>query len=246
VTLLELTSAYAAVAGQAFPVRPKGLEDEQRPWWQGVLGGTAAGMRSEGTLDEMKDMLGAVVAKGTGRGAALEVPAFGKTGTTQDSRDTWFVGFAQDLVVGVWIGNDDNSPLGSNMAGGGLPAQVWRSFMTQAIGTRPAQTLAPPIAAPAQAPVLNGSITVPVEGTGYQVGVDVGEGGVTVSAQPAPEQPAAAPGDQPPPAPDARGSDSAAPPPEPRGEARPQGDQRNPPEPPRDRPPQDKGRDGGG
>ena len=112
------------------------------------------------------------------------MPTFGKTGTTQDNRDALFIGFAEDLVVGVWVGNDDNSPLAGQIAGGGLPARIWRDFMTQAVGTAPAQNLAPPLAAPVSTEGSNGSLTVPIEGTGYEVGVEVTENGVTISAQP--------------------------------------------------------------
>jgi penicillin-binding protein 1A len=181
VTLLELTSAYAAVAAGAYPVRPKGLEDQQKPWWQ-RLWNKATGQSGDPAFDEMRDMLGAVVSQGTGRGAALAVPAFGKTGTTQDSRDALFIGFAEDLVVGVWVGNDDNSPLAGQIAGGGLPARLWRDFMTQAVGTSPAQKLAPPLAAPVPTTGFNGSVTLPIEGAGgYEVGVQVDENGVTVT-----------------------------------------------------------------
>ncbi len=181
VTLLELTSAYAAVAAGAYPVQPKGLEDEEKPWWQRMWN-KATGASGDPAFDEMKEMLGAVVSQGTGRGAALAVPAFGKTGTTQDSRDAVFVGFAQDLVVGVWVGNDDNSPLAGQIAGGGLPASIWRDFMTQAVGTAPAQKLAPPLAAPVPSTGFNGSVTLPIEGTdGYELGVQVDGNGVTVT-----------------------------------------------------------------
>jgi penicillin-binding protein 1A len=189
VTLLELTSAYAAVAAGAYPVRPKGLEDEERPWYQ-RLWNKATGASGDPAFDELREMLGAVVSQGTGRGAALAVPAFGKTGTTQDSRDALFVGFAEDLVVGVWVGNDDNSPLAGQIAGGGLPARIWRDFMTQAVGTTPAQKLAPPIQAPVTTTPVNGSITLPIEGTGYEVGVQVDENGIIVSAGPGDEEPA--------------------------------------------------------
>jgi len=57
---------------------------------------------------------------------------FGKTGTTQDYRDALFVGFTGDLVVGVWVGNDDHSPM-KGVTGGGLPAQIWREFLSGAI-----------------------------------------------------------------------------------------------------------------
>jgi penicillin-binding protein 1A len=129
VTLLELTSAYAAVAAGAYPVRPRGLEEEEKPWWQRAwqrATGTAATPRSTSCARCSPPWSPGHRPR---RGAA--VPAFGKTGTTQDSRDALFIGFAQDLVVGVWVGNDDNSPLAGQIAGGGLPARIWRDFMSR-------------------------------------------------------------------------------------------------------------------
>jgi penicillin-binding protein 1A len=81
----------------------------------------------------MRSLLGSVVTSGTGRSAALSIPAFGKTGTTQDNRDAWFIGYAGDLVAAVWIGNDDNSP-SPGLSGSGIPARVWRDFMVRALG----------------------------------------------------------------------------------------------------------------
>jgi penicillin-binding protein 1A len=80
----------------------------------------------------MLDLLYAAANNGTGRRAALAVPTFGKTGTTQENRDALFIGFAGDLVVGVWVGRDDNRSLGK-ISGGTVPAQIWRSFMTSAL-----------------------------------------------------------------------------------------------------------------
>jgi penicillin-binding protein 1A len=80
----------------------------------------------------MLDLLYAAANSGTGRRAALKVPTFGKTGTTQENRDAVFIGFAGDLVVGVWVGRDDNRSLGK-VSGGTVPAQIWRSFMTSAL-----------------------------------------------------------------------------------------------------------------
>ena len=77
-------------------------------------------------------MLREVVRTGTGRGARIEREAAGKTGTSQDFRDAWFIGFTDDLVAGVWLGNDDTRPM-KQVTGGGLPAQLWRRFMSQAI-----------------------------------------------------------------------------------------------------------------
>jgi len=108
---------------------------------------------------EMNEMLGAVIDHGTGRSAALTRPAAGKTGTTQDYRDAWFVGYTADLVAGVWLGNDDNSPM-NKVTGGSLPAQTWRRFMlaaTQAMPVRPLPSApSPPAGVLASAPPRTG------------------------------------------------------------------------------------------
>ena len=136
VTLLELTSAYAAVAAGRYPIRPHGLPPESSSWFG--WGGPDRQVSRDRAFPMLRDVLYAVVQRGTGRAAALSVPTFGKTGTTSDYRDAWFIGFAGDLVVGVWVGNDDNSPL-PGTTGGGTPARIWRSFMSEALGTTAAQ-----------------------------------------------------------------------------------------------------------
>ena len=80
----------------------------------------------------MLELLWAAANEGTGRRAALSTPTFGKTGTTQNNRDALFIGFAGNLVVGVWIGRDDDKSLG-RMTGGTAPARLWRSFMTSSL-----------------------------------------------------------------------------------------------------------------
>ena len=80
----------------------------------------------------MLDLLYAAANNGTGRRAALAIPTFGKTGTTQENRDAVFIGFAGNLVVGVWVGRDDNKSLGK-VSGGTVPADIWRNFMTSAL-----------------------------------------------------------------------------------------------------------------
>jgi penicillin-binding protein 1A len=136
-TLLELTSAYAAVAAGRYPIRPHGLPPESSGWF-GWGGAGDRPVNRDRAFPMLRDVLYAVVQRGTGRAAALSVPTFGKTGTTSDYRDALFVGFAGDLVVGIWVGNDDNTPL-PGTAGGGLPARIWRSFMAEALGTAPAR-----------------------------------------------------------------------------------------------------------
>ena len=118
---------------------------------------------SGGEREAMRDLLRGAVDHGTGRAARLGVPAYGKTGTTQDHRDALFVGFAGDLVVGVWVGNDDNTP-NKRVTGGGLPAQIWADFMRNALGRRAA-----PAAAPTQRPDPEG----PVEPMDVPEGIDI-------------------------------------------------------------------------
>jgi penicillin-binding protein 1A len=140
-SLLELTSAYAAVAAEQYPVRARGLQD---PPERGVMA-TLTDRTHPLTGDvhaEMLDLLAASAETGTGRAAALSVKTYGKTGTTQDSRDALFIGFANGLVTGVWVGNDDNTP-NSGLSGGGVPARVWRDFMQQALGVSAAAVAIP-------------------------------------------------------------------------------------------------------
>ena len=130
VTLIELTSAYAGVAANAWPVAPHAFAQEEQGWLEWLFSGPRSfSGRTHGML---LDLLGAAVTDGTGRAARLNIPAYGKTGTSQDNRDALFVGFAGDLVVGVWIGNDNNTPL-RGINGGGLPARIWHDFMSQAV-----------------------------------------------------------------------------------------------------------------
>jgi 1A family penicillin-binding protein len=135
VNLLELTAAFAAVRVGKTPITPwaitglgvpgeKGLKSTERP---------PEPARSLGANHEpMMWLLQMAVHEGTGRRAALPGFAAGKTGTTQEHRDAWFVGFNEDLVTGVWVGNDDHSPM-KRVTGGSLPAQIWKEFMTGAM-----------------------------------------------------------------------------------------------------------------
>ncbi|RYD93311.1 MAG: hypothetical protein EOP61_23820, partial [Sphingomonadales bacterium] len=126
-TLLEMTAAYAAIASGHYPVKPRGLPDYGDPIGAGIYGNNLDG----NTREAMLDLLWTATNEGTGRGAALPIPTFGKTGTTQNHRDALFIGFAGGLVTGVWVGNDDNSPM-RGVTGGTLPAQIWRAFMSKA------------------------------------------------------------------------------------------------------------------
>jgi len=150
VNLLELVSAYAPFANGGMGVLAYGISEIRdsaghilyRRAGSGpgpVVAPELAGM--------MNDMLAGVIAHGTGKSAALPRPAAGKTGTTQDYRDAWFIGYTADLVAGVWFGNDDDTAM-NKVTGGTLPAAAWHAFMLQATKGVPAKPLAVPGSSP--------------------------------------------------------------------------------------------------
>ncbi|MFC4292528.1 transglycosylase domain-containing protein [Sphingorhabdus arenilitoris] len=143
VTLLELTSAYAAVAANNRPITPTAFAAEKPGWFDYITNPQRS--LGSGHHAMMEDMLSAAVKDGTARNARLRIASFGKTGTSQNNRDALFIGYAGDLVVGVWVGNDDNSPL-KGVNGGGTPARIWADFMSRAVKG------AAPAAAPKPAP----------------------------------------------------------------------------------------------
>ncbi|HYZ63640.1 MAG TPA: penicillin-binding transpeptidase domain-containing protein, partial [Acetobacteraceae bacterium] len=119
VGLLELTAAYAPFFNGGFRVVPHALDSgahaEER-----VVDPAYAAM--------MARMLAAVVSRGTGKAAAVPgVVAAGKTGTTQDFRDAWFIGSVKGMLIGIWMGNDDNRPM-KGVMGGGLPARLFHDI----------------------------------------------------------------------------------------------------------------------
>jgi penicillin-binding protein 1A len=183
-TLMELTAAYAGVAGNQWPVEPHAIKREEQGWIEWLFYGPRSfSSRTHGML---LDLLGATVNKGTARAARLSIPAYGKTGTSQDNRDALFVGFAGDLVVGVWIGNDDNTPL-RGVNGSGLPARIWRDFMAQSIrnaapAARPKLRQQPDPEGPIEPLDLPELSEFPVDVGNAEVRIDQGQG-VTVNAE---------------------------------------------------------------
>lgn len=148
VSLLELTGAYATLDNGGQGVWPRGIE-EIRDRNGAVLyrrdGNGPGQVLNPMQVAQMLDMMSAVVEWGTGRGIDLGRPVAGKTGTGQDYRDAWFVGFSAELVTGVWVGNDDNSPM-KGVTGGGLPARLWQAYMRAALEGEPARPLPFPAA----------------------------------------------------------------------------------------------------
>jgi penicillin-binding protein 1A len=143
VSLVELTAAYAHLPSGGAIVYPYGIlaiqTSKGEPVYQREATGTG-GALSPHIVGEMDDMLMSVVETGTGKAANIGRPAAGKTGTTSDYRDAWFIGFVPQLVTGVWVGNDDHSEM-KKVTGGMLPAQIWHEFMAAATQNMPPENI---------------------------------------------------------------------------------------------------------
>ncbi len=143
VTLLELVSAYATLPNGGRGVIPHGIVEIRDAGGATIYrrsGGGPGQVIDPANVAMLNDMLGTVMTSGTGKAARLDRPAAGKTGTSQDSRDAWFIGYTPELVAGVWFGNDDASPM-RRVTGGGLPARTWKAFMTRVLAGVPVARL---------------------------------------------------------------------------------------------------------
>lgn len=129
-TLLEVTGAYAAFAAGGRFTPPHGIVEVRSRSGDVLYKPTIAATQAidHAVALRMTNLLAAVVEWGSGRAASVDRDAAGKTGTTQRSRDGWFVGYTADLVVGVWVGNDDDTAV-EGLTGSGLPAQIWHDFV---------------------------------------------------------------------------------------------------------------------
>ena len=93
----------------------------------------------------MTDMMKSVITRGTGRAAmALGSPLAGKTGTTNESNDAWFIGYSPDLLAGVWVGHDSKKTLGDKETGGRAALPIWMEFMKRALAGRRSSTVVKP------------------------------------------------------------------------------------------------------
>ncbi len=153
-TLIEMTGAYAGILNGGSSVRPYGLVElrlmgDEAPL-MGQVGGMGERVISPLAARQLIYMMNQVIERGTGQRARLDGrPVAGKTGTTQATRDAWFLGFTADYVAGVWMGYDDNTPL-TGVTGGGLPAEIWREVMARMHEGLPVRPL--PMIDPAEMP----------------------------------------------------------------------------------------------
>jgi len=135
VTLLDLTQAYMVFANEGVKKSPYLIESVNNTSGENLYKRrelTPQRVYAVPYARQMTAMLRDVIDSGTGHGARLgKCQAGGKTGTSQDYRDAWFIGFSSDMTTGVWMGNDDNSKM-VNVTGGLLPVDVWKSYMLAA------------------------------------------------------------------------------------------------------------------
>ena len=136
VKILDMAVAYTAIANGGFAVWPYSLTEiytkdgyplytrmNQEDDKQRIL--------DEDAVEELTEMMEEVINRGTGKRAKLNGFAAGKTGTSQDYRDAWFVGFSKNYIAAVWLGNDNNSPM-KGVGGGTLPAEIWQEILSYA------------------------------------------------------------------------------------------------------------------
>lgn len=144
VTLLELTQAYATIAAGGLRAHPYFVTEVKTSSGKVLYRRQSAPEErviASSVVRDLTAMMYSVVTNGTGGNAGIWThEAAGKTGTTQDYHDAWFVGFTADYVAGVWVGNDDSSPM-NNVTGGTLPAEIWKATMREAEKGLPAKPL---------------------------------------------------------------------------------------------------------
>jgi penicillin-binding protein 1A len=146
---MQLTTAYAVFPNGGYSVVPRGIVSVKDAHGYEVWDENRKPRRviSEKTAFQMVSLMRDVIDRGTGSGArarGVTFPAGGKTGTTNDGQDAWFVGFTSSLVVGVWVGLDDPAPMGRNASGARYAMPIWADFMSRAARVVPARAFAPP------------------------------------------------------------------------------------------------------
>ena len=130
VKVIDMAAAFSAIANGGYATWPHAIKEVYtRDGYQLYQreADTENRILDAGAVKDLTKMLEKVISQGTGRRAKIPGFAAGKTGTTPDYRDAWFVGFTDEYVIAVWVGNDDNSPM-KGVTGGTLPAEIWRKI----------------------------------------------------------------------------------------------------------------------
>ena len=131
-SLVDLTTIYAVIWNDGASVRPYSITKITDPHGNVLYArnpSDALQVLQPQTVEYMTDLLADVVVRGTGRRANAAGVLGGKTGTSNNNRDAWFVGAVRDLVIGVWVGNDDFTPMSSKITGGTVPAEIFHDIV---------------------------------------------------------------------------------------------------------------------
>ena len=139
VNLLELTNAYGTLANKGIFQKAYGISRIRDRQGNTIYEANLTPQKAvdEATAAMMNWMLQGVVQKGTGIPAQIGRPVAGKTGTSDESRDLWFIGYIPQLATGVWLGNDNNKPTNGTS---GIAAEMWRKFMLQTVKGMPIES----------------------------------------------------------------------------------------------------------
>jgi len=146
VTPLEMASAYATVANMGTYIEPISILKVE-DYNGNILEQNHLNSKqvfSEDVCYSLIKLMEGVIERGTGWNAKIGRPAAGKTGTTNECIDAWFVGFTPELVCAVYVGNDDRKTLGNKMTGGVVAAPIWHDFMINALQDQPVQDFTKP------------------------------------------------------------------------------------------------------
>ena len=189
-SLLEITLAYGTFADQGIlmdPVFVERVTDPRRGMKSISPPPNSGGFISPVTAYLVTHLLKGVIEEGTGRSMlVLKRPLAGKTGTTNDLRDAWFVGYSPQLICGVWVGQDDNQPLGKRETGARAAGPIWRQFMGEALKGQPAEDF--PVPDGVVFVRVNRDTGVPIAAGGKRGVLRIFQGGPPAQSGPAPRR----------------------------------------------------------
>ena len=129
-TLLEMVKCYTTVLSDGNKITPYGIVNIKTKSGKIIYRNRriVENVINKDVCEKMKTLMRAVVKYGTGKRSAVPVASYGKSGTSNNSTDAWFIGFYDNLTTGIWVGNDNNRPMNQSITGGSLPAETWKSY----------------------------------------------------------------------------------------------------------------------
>jgi penicillin-binding protein 1A len=196
VTPLDQATGYATLANQGIHIEPSPIRIVRDALGTAILDNEypqETEVVSAGTAFVMTSMLQSVINEGTGYpNAQIGRPAAGKTGTTSDFRDAWFVGYTPDLVAAVWLGNDNYHQMNESY-GGNIPARIWARFMKAALAKTPKHEFAFPRGEVKKIALCSGKTEVFLNGTEPYESCGTTRGGAALAPVATPEAPKAPP-----------------------------------------------------